>query len=667
MEYLEVCKLIDDVFSITTKNTILDNWKTQKETFESILGIKNSDNKQILDFLEKSSKQARLEYFLFDKKERYAERYYIFSEIRGNLRDCDLCKLNDLEIFKKVIEYFAKKYVHQTWELDDSSSKEKTLASILNSSYFRKCNFKIENGTIVYDKIKLQQIALDLEKSIKDIGGLSLLNFYFQNFLIKSYNQNNGRYNLSRPRYDYKTTIIPNFPHNYIIQLCIKNIKKNEKIHPVDISKVKDFLDKISKFCFLYDTQEFFQINALVFPDNYDNDLIYKNSLNDNVYCFKHFSITNFSYNLKKILKPLEEKSNEIDKLLGFSLKEYNNLVSKLYYNACPGIQYFNLKDFPPNEVNIIKNLAHKTRINENFLLPTDFNQSNNPFDSSPFILFDNNDFYIIDLNLSTINFYQVILNKLNWDKNLIDVGKNIENLLTSYCKKFGFKTYEGNYKHSQNRECDLVLESMNDIVFIESKKKTVTTQALSGDRPQLILDLCESFMAAQEQTLFHEKHLREKGELEFNDGRILKYNNQEIHRVSVTLFDLFILNDHYVSENLFKFLRQKSFSISSKKIDSDEYKKLESRLSSINKKMKHLNDFVNELKTKYYSSTMDERMFELNTWFLSFEQVLFLFNKAYSKNISFGEILKSIRTAAFMNGDFYSNYDYLEEIKKAK
>ena len=81
---------------------------------------------------------------------------------------------------------------------------------------------------------------------------------------------------------------------------------------------------------------------------------------------------------------------------------------------------------------------------------------------------------------------------------------------------------------------------------------------------------------------------------------------------------------------------------------------------------MKHLNDFVNELKTKYYSSTMDERMFELNTWFLSFEQVLFLFNKAYSKNISFGEILKSIRTAAFMNGDFYSNYDYLEEIKKA-
>ena len=127
MKYLEICKLIDDVFSITTKNTILDSWKTQKETFESILGIKNSDNKQILDFLEKSSKQARLEYFLFDKKEIYAERYYIFSEIRGNLRDCDLCKLNDLEIFKKVIEYFAKNYVHQTWELDDSSSKEKLL------------------------------------------------------------------------------------------------------------------------------------------------------------------------------------------------------------------------------------------------------------------------------------------------------------------------------------------------------------------------------------------------------------------------------------------------------------------------------------------------------------------------------------------------------------
>jgi hypothetical protein len=82
---------------------------------------------------------------------------------------------------------------------------------------------------------------------------------------------------------------------------------------------------------------------------------------------------------------------------------------------------------------------------------------------------------------------------------------------------------------------------------------------------------------------------------------------------------------------------------------------------------MKQLNDFLDELKTKYYSSTMDDRRFEFNTWYLSLEQVLFLFNKAYSKNISFGEILKSIRTVACMNGDFYSNYDYLEEIKKSK
>ena len=512
-----------------------------------------------------------------------------------------------------------------------------------------------------------EENELVLEKSIKDIGGLSLLNFYFQNFLIKSYNQNNGRYNLSRPRYDYKTTITPNFPHNYIIQLCIKNIKKNEKIHPVDISKVKDFLDKISKFCFLYDTQEFFQINALVFPDNYDNELIYKNTLNDNIYCFRHFSTINFSYNLKKILRPNEGKIKEIDQLLGFSLSDYLKLVSNLYFNANPGVKLFKLSQFSPNEVNIIQKLAHKTQINENFLLPTDFNQSKNQFDNSPFILFENDDLYIIDLNLSTINFYQVILNKLNWDKNLIDIGKNIENLLNFYCKKFGFKTYDGNYKHSQNRECDLVLESIDDIVFIESKKKTVTTQALSGDRPQLILDLCESFMAAQEQALFHEKHLREKGKIEFNDGQILKYNNQEIHRVSVTLFDLFILNDHYVSENLFKCLRQKSFSICSEKKDPEDYKKLESRISNINKKMKQLNDFLDELKTKYYSSTMDDRRFEFNTWYLSLEQVLFLFNKAYSKNISFGEILKSIRTATCMNGDFYSNYDYLEEIKKSK
>lgn len=666
MNYLEISELIDKIFATTEKNTILDSWQVQEAKIEEILGLRKNDNKQILDFLEKSSNQARLEYFLSDKKEKYAQRYYIFSEIRGNLRDFDLSKLNNLKKLEEIIQYFAKNYVHQKWELDDISSKEKTLAAILNTSYFGKYHFQISEGTIVYDKTKLKQIALDLEKIIKEVGALSILDVYFKYYLIQNYNSNNGRYNLSRPRYDYTKLIKPNLPHNYIIQLCIKNITNNEGIHPIDSSKFNDFLKKIADFCYLYDTQEFFQVNDLLFPDKYDNELIYKNSLNDNIYCFRHFSTTNFSYNLKKILKPQEGKSNEIDKILGFSLKEYHNLVSKIYCNASPGIKYYNLKQFSINEANIIKRIAHTTNINENYLLPNDFNKSENPFDNSPFILFENNDLFIIDLNLSTINFYQVILNKLNWDNNLIDIGKNIENLLSFYCKRFGFTTYEGNYKHGQNRECDLVLESNDDIVFIESKKKTVTTQALAGDRPQLILDLCESFMAAQEQTLFHEKHLRETGKIEFNDGRILQYHNQEIHRVSVTLFDLFILNDHYVSKNLFNYLQQKSFSICTKNTDSEEYKKLKSRIASINKKLTHLNSFVNDLKTTFYSSSMDERLFDLNTWFLSLEQVLFLFDKANSKNISFGDILKSIRNAAFMNGDFYSNYDYLEEIKKA-
>lgn len=35
MEYLEVCKLIDNVFSITNKNTVLDSKKVQKEMFDS--------------------------------------------------------------------------------------------------------------------------------------------------------------------------------------------------------------------------------------------------------------------------------------------------------------------------------------------------------------------------------------------------------------------------------------------------------------------------------------------------------------------------------------------------------------------------------------------------------------------------------------------------------
>ena len=168
--------------------------------------------------------------------------------------------------------------------------------------------------------------------------------------------------------------------------------------------------------------------------------------------------------------------------------------------------------------------------------------------------------------------------------------------------------------------------------------------------------------MAAQEQTLFHERHLRSKGKIDFLDGKTLVYKGQEIHRISVTLFDLFIFNDHFVSENLFKYLQRKKFSLLTKANKSTEYRKLKSRLDVMNKKMEHLNAFSKELKSKYYP---DERQFNMNTWFLSLEQVLHLFEKAYSKSLSFAEMLKRFRGISSQTGDFYSSFEYFDNIKK--
>ena len=53
--------------------------------------------------------------------------------------------------------------------------------------------------------------------------------------------------------------------------------------------------------------------------------------------------------------------------------------------------------------------------------------------------------------------------------------------------------------------ECDVVIEDENNIVFIEIKKKALTSASRAGDDIKLIIDLSNSILDAHLQTGQHE------------------------------------------------------------------------------------------------------------------------------------------------------------------
>lgn len=103
------------------------------------------------------------------------------------------------------------------------------------------------------------------------------------------------------------------------------------------------------------------------------------------------------------------------------------------------------------------------------------------------------------------------------------------------------------------------MLEDNHNILLIECKAKPLTRATMGGESFAALLDLAGSVVATQVQALQHERLLRDRGEIRFDDGKCLRHNGREITRPSVTLLDHGSLLDRFLFTNLVEpFLRSK-------------------------------------------------------------------------------------------------------------
>ena len=104
--------------------------------------------------------------------------------------------------------------------------------------------------------------------------------------------------------------------------------------------------------------------------------------------------------------------------------------------------------------------------------------------------------------------------------------------------------------------ECDFVLESDQEILFVECKAKALTRGAMAGVPGDALLDFAGGVFASQVQSLRHERILRECGEIHFKSGARLVWANRRITRLSVTLLEHGALQDRMVFAQMYPALR---------------------------------------------------------------------------------------------------------------
>jgi hypothetical protein len=93
--------------------------------------------------------------------------------------------------------------------------------------------------------------------------------------------------------------------------------------------------------------------------------------------------------------------------------------------------------------------------------------------------------------------------------------------------------------------------------VLAETKAKALTRGAMAGVSGDALIDFGAALLASQAQALRHERLLRTKGSITFEDGRVLDWGRRDIVRLSLTLLDQGALQDRMVLWSLYDALRR--------------------------------------------------------------------------------------------------------------
>lgn len=667
MNDFEILKEIDFIFSekphIST-NLHSQNHDAIKEKISQNTPIDRDVDKKTKKHIKELIRQSVLDYLDNNKSEKFVYRHYVFSMLSDQFRDCFFLPFESIE-WKELLPIIKESYC-LTYEInevgDDVLFK---LHKTLRNENLKPYKITTENGHVVHDDVKYIKLSKKIDSLVKELGGKNVLDNLLSYMNGKKYNSDCKRYMFPSGTHQYGQELHLFTPISYLFNLSLKHINS---VGNFNIDRWKYLISLSQDFLFLYDLQDFHNIETIFFPNMFQKDFLYRHVMFDNIFRLRQVTWNKFSFILEKLLETTPEKNEVFYNDFGFSLTDYISLIKKIYDN--PRIENLTSTElhkeaFTKKENDILKLCSSLKNANPCYLCPTDFDKLT--INSKP-LVFNKDKYFLVNKSFSGWGFYNVI-SDLNRNQKYIDIGKNIEELLKTEIRNVNNCTlFSGKYSnsHKLNGECDIVYKDNDYIIFIETKKKTITVNSLMGKNlTDLLFDLSSMIITSQSQAILHEYSIRTDNLISFEDGTRLIYENQKIYKVSLTLFDLYMFNDHYFSMQLIEYLRTVDFHF----LDEDKMSKAQrneaishTNIDGINKKNKKLTQYVNELE-KLGVSTQENSFY---SYFVSLEQLLFLITEAKNKNCSLGLFFDDMKNCSFRTGDFYSEFYELQKIRNS-
>ncbi|HID7224918.1 hypothetical protein AB8T93_11605 [Klebsiella pneumoniae] len=654
-DYEEVAQKVGYIFNGPSKT----KREVEEYLIQNIRIALQGDSITTNDFIS-IEKHININYFASNKKS-HRNAYFFITYVRHLINVLDSYS-NSLESWK-LAKYFLGAYASISGNASfyTPSIKSKNEAIAESIKYLKAKGYKtsIYCGSVIIDDEDALLSAIKYK--------FNELGFHSISFILSSIKE---LYSFKSERYFFKkapdaiTNFIPEIPWGYLFNISLSNLHE-----------VKYTRDTYKKFQYCIElTKNYFCIQGIQ-NSNQFSELIQTNdtilsSIQKNIIYDQHFPIEQIaSKHFRKIIKGVFLSSKIISRDIKTNI--YIDIFDWLNYRATHDTPYnFTIHDIAPSLeykysadelMDILNEISLNIEsINKNYLRSEDI--SNKNYYTKPLIKI-NSVYIYINPTLSSYGFYYHLI-KVCESKGVNGelIGSIIESFVLELLTRqklnvLSNKKYKISKPHAKElsiksdmRECDFIVETKKSVFFIELKRKTLTTEARSGDIVKSTIDLSQSLFHALAQTGCHEYLLRSNGRIDFTDGTYVELDNRRVERVVLSLFDFNALQDGAFVHEMLRVLIWSNIQSGDREKD--------------NEMNKHLTELRNQYNTDLFQKEyITSKKFFFNCRFFSIPQLIEILSNSID-NDTFENEINRTRNITSGSKDWYIEYEYMRNLK---
>lgn len=235
-------------------------------------------------------------------------------------------------------------------------------------------------------------------------------------------------------------------------------------------------------------------------------------------------------------------------------------------------------------------------------------------------------------------------------------LGPLLEQFVRERLRAKGVVVHRGTYSHGAAKgECDAVVETQKEIIFLELKSKMLRREARAGDDVKALADLSAALVRPQAQAMERHAVLVENGTLTLTaDGAShdLQLDGREVFKVSLTRGDMGSLHDRVF---IGQFMRLGCISTFHTRDPARQ-----NELDELHLQFKKLKSAADRAKDTYLNTPFPFS----RSWSLSVYHLLMLLERT-TDNESFSRELQRTRLTITPRKDFYAEYAFALDLEK--